>query len=390
VTLITRFRKICLMADSDSPAPAFAASGAVFWIAVAVLAGIVAVGAWLSLADSSGPPVAVVVLAAAVAVAAGVLLLRRQHPLLLYAAVGSAGIAVIAANKSSNPVWFATCLIAWWCALTSSRRVAVTYSVAAIAFFTAEWVWIAPDHGWGAWIGGITFTTLAGVLIGHQFELVAQLRAAQAGLAARARAEERNRIARDLHDVIAHTLTVSLLHVMSARLAIEHDPTDAARALAEAERLSRESLAEVRQVAGLVRATSDSPSQSPLPGAAELPALISRFQSAGANVTFAVDGDPSRLPATVGLALYRILQEALTNVVKHAPGAPVTARITVASGQVTLDVDSLGPAGNGTGLGLVSMRERAESLGGSCDAGPSGAGWLVRATLPLAVPEGAA
>ena len=374
------------MTDSDSPAPAFGASGAVFWIAVAVFAGVVAVGAWLGLADSSGPPVAVVVLAAAVAVAACVMLLRRQRPMLLYAAVGSAAIAVIAANKSSNPVWFATCLIAWWLALTSSRRVAVTYSVAAIAFFTAEWAWIAPDHGWGAWIGGITFTTLAGVLIGHQFELVAQLRAAQAGLAARARAEERNRIARDLHDVIAHTLTVSLLHVMSARLAIEHDPDDAARALAEAERLSRESLAEVRQVAGLVRATSD----SPLPGAGELPALISRFQSAGANVTFAVDGDPSRLPATVGLALYRILQEALTNVVKHAPGAPVTARIAVASGQVTLDVDSLGPAGNGTGLGLVSMRERAESLGGSCEAGPSGSGWLVRATLPLAVPEGAA
>jgi signal transduction histidine kinase len=378
------------MTDSDSPAPPFGASGAVFWIAVAVFAGIVAVGAWLGQADSSGPPVAVVVLAAAVAVAACVQLLRRQRPLLLYAAIASAGIAVIAANKSSNPIWFATCLIAWWCALTSSRRVAVTYSVGAIAFFTAEWVWIAPDHGWGAWIGGITFTTLAGVLIGHQFELVAQLRAAQAGLAARARAEERNRIARDLHDVIAHTLTVSLLHVMSARLAIEHDPDDAARALAEAERLSRESLAEVRQVAGLVRDTSGSPSQSPLPGTAELPALISRFQSAGANVTFAVDGDPSRLPATVGLALYRILQEALTNVVKHAPGAPVTARVTVASGQVTLDVDSLGPAGNGTGLGLVSMRERAESLGGSCEAGPSGAGWLVRATLPLAVPEGAA
>lgn len=374
------------MTEGDSPAPAFGASGAAFAMAAAVFAAIVAVGAWLGQADSSGPPVPVVVLAAAVAVAAGILLLQRRRPLPLFAAAGSAAIAVIAANKSSNPVWFAICLIAWWCALTSKRRVAVTYALAAIAFFAAEWLWIAPDHGWGAWIAGVTFTGLAGALIGHQLGLVAQLRAAQAGLAARARAEERNRIARDLHDVIAHTLTVSLLHVMSARLAVEHDPAEAARALAEAERLSRESLAEVRQVAGLVRASSD----SPLPGAGELPALISRFQSAGANVAFAVDGDPGKLPATVGLALYRILQEALTNVVKHAPGAPVTARITISSGQVSLDVDSLGPAGNGTGLGLVSMRERAESLGGSCEAGPSGAGWLVRATLPLAVPEGAA
>ena len=89
---------------------------------------------------------------------------------------------------------------------------------------------------------------LVGLLLRNQFMLVAQLREAQAGLAAKARAEERNRISRDLHDVIAHSLTVSLLHVMSARLAVESDPDDAARSLAEAERLGRESLAEVRQV----------------------------------------------------------------------------------------------------------------------------------------------
>jgi signal transduction histidine kinase len=97
-----------------------------------------------------------------------------------------------------------------------------------------------------------------------------------------------------------------------------------------------------------------------------------------------VDGDTGRLPATVGLALYRILQEALTNVVKHAPGAPATARLTVSALAVTLEVDSLGPPGTGTGHGLVSMRERAESLGGHCEAGPSGAGWLVHALVPLA------
>lgn len=374
------------MTDGDGPVPAFAAGRAAFWIAAGTFSAMVAVGAWLGQVADSGPPVPVVVPAAVIAAGAAIPLLRRWPAPGLYAAAVGAAIAVIAANKSANPVWFAAILISAWCALEGKRRTALAYTVAAIAFFAAEWAWINPDQGWGAWIGGITVMALAGALIGHQLDLVARLRAAQAGLAARARAEERNRIARDLHDVIAHTLTVSLLHVMSARLAIEHDPEDAASALAEAERLSRESLAEVRQVAGLVRASSG----SPLPGAGELPALISRFQSAGANVTFAVDGDPGRLPATVGLALYRILQEALTNVVKHAPGAPVTARITVASGQVTLDVDSLGPAGNGTGLGLVSMRERAESLGGSCEAGPSGAGWLVRATLPLAVPEGSA
>jgi Histidine kinase len=116
----------------------------------------------------------------------------------------------------------------------------------AIELLGAEWLWIKPDPGWGAWLAGSTLTVLAGLLIGHEISLVAQLRAAQAGLADQARTAERNRIARELHDVLGHTLTVSLLHVQSARLAVEHDPADAARSLAEAERLGRECLAEVR------------------------------------------------------------------------------------------------------------------------------------------------
>jgi signal transduction histidine kinase len=231
---------------------------------------------------------------------------------------------------------------------------------------------------------------LAGLLLRNQFMLVAQLQAAQAGLAAKARAEERNRISRDLHDVIAHSLTVTLLHVMSARLAVEHDPADAARALAEAERLGRESLAEVRQVVGVLRDDGHGESESgPLPGAPGVPVLVERFRSAGVPLSLSVDGDTDRLPATVGLALYRILQEALTNVIKHAPGAPTTVRIAVSAREVSLTVDSLGPPGTGAGHGVGSMRERAESLGGSCEAGPSGAGWLVRACFPLAGPGAA-
>jgi signal transduction histidine kinase len=124
---------------------------------------------------------------------------------------------------------------------------------------------------------------------------------------------------------------------------------------------------------------------APLPGAGGLPALVERFRSAGADVTLAVEGDTARLPATTGLAVYRITQEALTNAVKHAPGAPTEIRLAVSPGEVTLTADSRtspGPAG-ATGLGVISMRERAESLGGSCEAGPGGRGWLVRARLPL-------
>ncbi len=111
--------------------------------------------------------------------------------------------------------------------------------------------------------------------------------------------------------------------------------------------------------------------------------LVERFRSAGADVTLAADGSTDGLPATTGLAVHRILQEALTNAVKHAPGAPSAASLTVRADAVEFAVDSAGEPGCGTGLGLLSMRERAELLGGSCKAGPGGRGWLVRGTLPL-------
>ena len=197
---------------------------------------------------------------AAVAVAAAALLLAAAAcRLLLYAVVACAGITAVGGSRSANPVWFAMLLIVGWCALTEGRRVGLPLWLAVSALFTVQWVHFSPDQGWGAWLAGSALMVLGGLLLRNQFLLVEQLRAAQAGLAAKARAEERNRISRDLHDVIAHSLTVSLLHVMSARLAVESDPDDAARSLAEAERLGRESLAEVRQVVGLLRADGGEP-----------------------------------------------------------------------------------------------------------------------------------
>jgi signal transduction histidine kinase len=325
--------------------------------------------------------VPVTVAGAALTLAGGALMMRSGRlPLLVGAGIATGGVVVLCTGWSGNVGWFAICVIAGWCALAEGAPVAVPYWLAVVALFGAEWLWVRPDSGWGAWIAGTTFTVLLMLLVRRERELVVQLRAAQAGLAESARTEERNRIARELHDVIAHTLVVSQLHVASARLAVEDDPTSAAKALAEAERLGRESLAEVRRAVGVLR--TEEGGLAPLPGAADLPALAERFRTAGADVTLSVTGEVSTIPATTGLALYRVVQEALTNAVKHASGWPVDVEVAVDGSRTELLVESGGPPGYGSGMGLTSMQERAVSVGGTCDAGPGGRGWLVRAEFP--------
>jgi signal transduction histidine kinase len=166
---------------------------------------------------------------------------------------------------------------------------------------------------------------------------------------------------------------------------VEHGLADAARSLAEAERLGRASLDEVRMAVGMLHQDGEAGRTSPLPGADGLPVLIEQFRSAGADAAFTVDGNVARLPATTGLALYRIVQEALTNAIKHAPGSQTAVHVAVGADEVRLAVDTAAEptTGPGTGFGVLNMRERAQSLGGTCTAGPGGHGWLVRAVLPL-------
>jgi signal transduction histidine kinase len=303
-------------------------------------------------------------------------------------ALTAGALAVLGNGSASDLGWFGVCVLAGWCAYVASARVTVALWAASVVTFSLEWLLTTDDRGWASWIAGSTFATFGLLLTRRERNLAEQLRIAQAGLADRARAQERNRIARELHDVIAHSLTVSLLHVSSARLAVEENPADAVRALAEAERLGRECLTEVRQVVGLLR-RDEGASTAPLPGAAQLSALVEQFRRAGADIALDMDGDPAELTATVGLAFYRILQEALTNAARHAPGAPARAALSVTAAGGILVVDSAGPPGSGTGGGLASMRERAEALGGTCTAGPAAGGpaaggWRVRAEIPLA------
>jgi signal transduction histidine kinase len=320
---------------------------------------------------------------AGIVVLAGVWLFRSGPGQVLAAAVAmTAGIAVLGWGTSSNVGWFAVCVLAGCCVLGGRRWDGVLYWAAALVLFAAQWVFVVHDPGWGAWPAGTTFALLAAILVRREGRLTAELRAAQAGLLDRARMEERNRIARELHDVIAHSLTVSLLHMTSARVALEHAPDDAERALAEAERVGRDALDEVRATVGLLRDDDDTSFNRPQPGVGDLEALVAGFRGAGAVIDLNIAWEGERVNDIAGLTIYRIAQEALTNAAKHAPGAPVSVAASLTGKEISLIVESSGPPGHGRGLGLASMQERAAAVGGRCEAGPSGAGWLVRAVIP--------
>jgi signal transduction histidine kinase len=360
-------------------------------LGLVALSLLVAIGLARRLPEDPGLALA----AAATALVGGLLIDRLDARFLLPSAVlGTVGVAALADNRASYISWFAVCVFAAWCVLGGHGWEGLTYWAGSLVLFAAEWLMAKePDPGWAAWMAGTTFTVCAAALVRHEIGLVNQLRAAEAGLAERSRAEERNRIARDLHDVIAHTLTVSLLHVTSARLAVEYEPDDAAASLAEAERLGRQSLDEVRSIVGLMGTPEDDATAAPVHGVGELTALVDGFRRAGADVTLTIDGDLERLPATTGSVVYRILQEALTNAAKHAAGHRTVVRLATAPERVELVVDTAGAPGTSTGVGrgTPGMRERAAALGGHCTAGPRDDGWRVHAWLPLgSAPEVAA
>jgi signal transduction histidine kinase len=349
-------------------------------LAFGAFAAFVVVGLAIRLPDD--PALAGV--AAAASLGAGFLLVRAHgRAVLAVAALAAAGVAALGSADPANVGWFAVCVLAAWCVLEGGLSAGVAFWGGALLLFAVEGL-AKHDLGWAAWAVGTTCSAGAALLVEHERALVAQLRAAQAGLAERSRAEERNRIARELHDVIAHSLTVSLLHIASARLAVEYDPADAARALEEAERLGRQSLSEVRSIVGMSRAQPGEDVAAPVPRIGGVGELVEQFRRAGADIALVVEGDLARVPATTGATVYRIAQESLTNAAKHAPGTPVVLRLSADPRRVELTVDSAGTPREGAGMGLDTMRERALALGGHCAAGPAGGGWRVHATLPVA------
>ena len=237
------------------------------------------------------------------------------------------------------------------------------------------------------WAIGLGLFGLIGRLLHRQERLTTELAAAHDALREHAVMSERQRIAREIHDVIAHLLAVTMLHVTAARLALPDEPEEAAESLAEAERLGRESMTEVRRTVGLLRRV-DEQDQAPLPTAADLDALIERFRTAGMSIESSLDPAAAVLSPSIGLTVYRVAQESLSNAARHAPGTPVSLTLTVDK-ELRLRVSS-GPAQvpghphHAGGLGIQGMRERVALIGGTLDAGGTDTGWLVDCRIPTA------
>lgn len=211
----------------------------------------------------------------------------------------------------------------------------------------------------------------------------------QATASRRAVAAERARIARELHDVVAHSVSVMLVQIGAARMTAKAAPESASEALLAAAACGREAMAELRHLLDLLHDGDGEPDLAPQPGLDQVPALVRRVGEAGLPVALRVEGRPRRLPPGIELAAYRVVQEALTNALRHSGLAPTAVLIAYGDDALRLEVRGAGrgvaPAlPLGWGRGLVGMRERIALYGGDLDAGPEpGSGFVVRARLPL-------
>lgn len=200
-------------------------------------------------------------------------------------------------------------------------------------------------------------------------------------------AEERARIARELHDVVAHAVGVMVLQVGAVRHRMPESDAETRQALENVEKAGRTALAEMRRLLGAMRREDEQAELSPQPGLADLDRLLDDVRAAGLEVRLNVHGDPVPLPPGLDLSAYRIVQEAVTNTLKHAQAHHADVEVTFEPGDLLVEVrdDGRGPStSDGLGHGLVGMRERVKIFGGDMSAGGApGGGFVVRARLPL-------
>lgn len=238
----------------------------------------------------------------------------------------------------------------------------------------------------GIWTMGVALPALFGFVLRRQEVLAAELVDARRRLLEQVAAEERTQAAREVHDLVGHGLAAMLLQVTSARHVLRRDPASADEALRTAEDVGRQSMRDLRRTIALLRDAGAPAEAGPLPGLADLEELVDAARARGLRVDLSTS-TTGAAPAAVGLTVYRIVQEALVNAARHAPGAPARVELRVEAAAVDIRVTSLGalpaPPGDRLGYGVQGMRERATANGGELSAGPGPDGWRVHGRIPF-------
>jgi signal transduction histidine kinase len=315
------------------------------------------------------------------------LLVRRRYPRAVLAAVTAIWIANIAFVAGIPP--FATALGIYTVAANLPRTPALRAAVLSVAASTTaaltfqHWDPAASDliPFVAAWVIGDNLGTRRAYMRALE-ERAERLEREQEAERARAVAEEQARIARELHDVIAHNVSVMVVQAAAANDVFDSRPERAREALHAIESTGRTALAELRRLLGAVRGD-----YAPQPGLDRLDDLVAQVRAAGLAVAVSVEGSPRVLPAGVELSAYRVVQEALTNTLKHAEATRADIALRYREDELDVEVrDDGGGAGNGDGAGhgLIGMRERVTAFGGSLETGPaSTGGYAVKASFPL-------
>ncbi|MFG2136520.1 sensor histidine kinase [Streptomyces sp. NPDC048650] len=345
--------------------------------------------------------------ARALLVLGGVLLLLR-HRFPRTVALGTAASAAVyfAAGYPYGPV-FLTVVLGAFGAILAGYRVVAWCALGGLwgtHLLVGHWLyrWLPPHDGPAPWadelfVAAWTAAVLAvSELVRVRRERLARVRAERAVAERRRADEERLRIARELHDVLAHSISVINVQAGVGLALLDSDPEQARAALTTIKAASKEALGEVRQVLDTLRTRGDAP-RSPAPGLDRLPELTEQAGGAGLAVDITTEGDRAALPPGTDLAAFRIVQEALTNIVRHSGSRTARVRLRHTRAALEIRVDDDGPAtavtGDpaGGGNGLVGMRERAAALGGTVEAGPRpDGGFRVLARIPLAGAPGRA
>jgi signal transduction histidine kinase len=315
---------------------------------------------------------------------------RRRYP--AGAGIAAALIAVIVAIawKPPNTVSFG---IAWLCSIyaltvwTSTRMFAVGAAVLAVPTLVSVAIRGEPKGGASFTLIALAVMLLVRRVVGDR-ERRAQTAERERDLAAReAVVEERARIARELHDVIAHHVSMIVLQAGAERRVLDSANASTREVLETVERTGRSALTEMRRLLGMLRTEANEP-LTPQPGLTDLPALVTQLREAGLPIVLHVEGDRRELPVGIELSAYRIVQEALTNALKHAGEARTTVNIRYGVDSLELEIADDGPGSTtpvaSGGHGLVGMRERVALYGGRLDAGRRpGGGFAVRVLLPI-------